>query len=62
MCEMYYVKTGTSKAIYGLVAGIVMFIGFLPNAFNATSSVHLLDTYQGALGDRYRLMYIAEEI
>ncbi|MGL5346171.1 MAG: MFS transporter [Peptostreptococcaceae bacterium] len=65
MRGMYYAiigEIGTPKAIYGSVAGIAMFIGFLPDAFNATLCGYMLDTFPGALGYRYIFIYMAGSI
>lgn len=61
MRGMYYAiigEIGTPKKIYGAVSGFAMFIGFLPDAFNATLCGHWLDTYEGALGYRYIFIYM----
>lgn len=61
MRGMYYAiigEIGTPKKIYGAVAGFAMFIGFLPDAFNATLCGYWLDTYEGALGFRYIFIYM----
>lgn len=61
MRGMYYAiigEIGTPKRIYGAVAGFAMFIGFLPDAFNATLCGYWLDTYKGALGYRYIFIYM----
>ena len=61
MRGMYYAiigEIGTPKKIYGAVAGFVMFIGFLPDAFNSTLCGHWLDSYPGAQGYRYIFIYM----
>lgn len=61
MRGMYYAiigEIGTPKNIYGAVAGFAMFVGFLPDAFNATLCGYWLDTYEGALGYRYIFYYM----
>lgn len=61
MRGMYYAiigEIGTPKKIYGAVAGFAMFIGFLPDAFNATLCGYWLDKYKGALGYRYIFIYM----
>lgn len=61
MRGMYYAiigEIGTPKEVYGAVAGFVMFIGFLPDAFNATLCGHWLDTYEGAKGYQFIFGYM----
>ena len=61
MRGMYYAiigEIGTPKKIYWAVAGFVMFIGFLPDAFNSTLCGHWLDSYPGAQGYRYIFIYM----
>ena len=61
MRGMYYAiigEIGTPKKIYGAVAGFAMFIGFLPDAFNATLCGYWLDAYPGAQGYRFIFIYM----
>lgn len=61
MRGMYYAiigEIGTPKKIYGAVAGWAMFIGFLPDAYNATFCGYLLDKFPGVQGYHYIFYYM----
>lgn len=61
MRGMYYAiigEIGTPKHIYGAVAGWASFIGFLPDAFNASICGAILDGIPGAAGYRVIFAYM----
>ena len=61
MRGLYYAiigEAGTPLKIYGAVSGLAMFLGFMPDAFNATLCGYLLDKFPGAAGYRYIFLFM----